>query len=307
MSNASRTPKNDRRDAAREKAREQRLRQQRREKRNRAVLQLSIGAVILAIVAVVAVVITGSVRPPGPGPANMANGGITLSGAGLTAVRTDAPSGDATPTPQPAQGGKVVIQAWEDFGCPGCQQFEQTNGAQIQQLVKSGAAVAQYFPVAILDSRFRDGDYSTRAANAAAAVANYSPDSYAAFHALLYRADVQPEETTQGLDDDRMIQLVRQVKPKNLAKIEQAIRDGRFKAWVGARTDDFTSDGGALKGTDFSARVQQDGSPSGPGTPTVLVNGRYYDSSTSFGSFVTQVGGTTSTSSTPTPTPSASK
>lgn len=304
MSNASRTPKNDRRDAAREKAREQRLRQQRREKRNRAVLQLSIGLVIVAIVAVVAVVIVNSVRPPGPGPQNMANGGITLAGSELAAVRTDAPAGDATPTPQPTRSGKVVIQAWEDFGCPSCQQFEQTNGAQIQQLVKSGAAVVQYFPVAILDHSFQDGDYSTRAANAAAAVANYSPDSYAAFHSLLYQSSVQPKETTQGLDDDRMIELVRQVKPKNLAKIEQAIRDGQFKSWVGARTDDFDSDGGALTGVDFGQRLSPDGSPSGPGTPTVLVNGQYYDGKASFGSFVTQVGGTAGT--TPAPSPSTS-
>ena len=100
MSNAARASKNERRDAAREKAREQRLRQQRRERRNRVVLQASIGVVILAIVAVVAVVIVNSVRPPGPGPRNMADGGITIQGAKLAAVTTSAPAADATPTPQ---------------------------------------------------------------------------------------------------------------------------------------------------------------------------------------------------------------
>lgn len=302
MSNAPKS-KNERRDAAREKAREERLRQQRRERRNKVVLQASIGLVILAIVAVVAVIIVNSVRPPGPGPANMANGGITIQGADLKAVRTDPLASGATPTPAVPTSGTVLIQAWEDFGCPACQSFEQTNGALIKQLVTSGAAQIQYFPIAILDSRFTDGDYSTRAANAAVAVANYSPDSFAAFHSLLYQTDVQPAEGTAGLDDDRLIALVKQVKPSNLSQIESAIRDKQFANWIGERTDEFTSDSGALKGVDFSKRLLADGTKSGPGTPTVLVNGQYYDSKTAFGSFVTSVGGAYTPTPTPTPTP----
>lgn len=306
MTNAPRGSKNERRDAAREKAREQRLRQQRRERRNKVALQATIGVVIVAIVAVVAVIIVNSVRPPGPGPRNMANGGISIEGAGLTAITTAAPAADATPTPQPTVGGgKVLIQAYEDFGCPACQSFEQTSGTQIKALITSGAAVVQYHPVAILDNNFTDGDYSTRAANAAAAVANYSPNTFPAFHSLLYETSVQPKEGTAGLTDDRLIALVKQVKPTNLAQITKAIRDQQFKSWVGARTDEFTSDSGPLKGVDFSQRLLSNGSPAGPGTPTVIVNGQYWDGKTDFGSFVTSVGGAISTAS-PTPTPSAS-
>lgn len=301
------TTKNERRDAAREKARAERLRQQRRERRNRVVLQLSIGVVILAIVAVVAVIIVNSVRPPGPGPQNMANGGIAIEGADLTAVKTAAPAADATPTPgATVSGGRVLIQAYEDFGCPACQTFEQTYGAQIEELVTSGAAVVEYHPVAILDARFTDGSYSTRAANAAAAVANWSPDSFPAFHALLYETSVQPAEGTAGLTDDRLIELVKQVKASNVAEITTAIRDQRFKNWIAARTDEFTSDSGPVQGVDFSKRLDPTGAPSGPGTPTVLVNGQYYDGKTDFGSFVTSVGGAVSGSPTPAPSGSAS-
>lgn len=304
MSNAPRS-KNERRDAAREKAREQRLRQQRRERRNKVVLQASIGLVIIAIVAVVAVIIVNSVRPPGPGPKNMANGGITISGADLKATRTNADPASATPTPQTtAAGGTVLIQAFEDFGCPACQQFEATNAALIKELVTSGAAVIEYHPVAILDNRFTDNSYSTRAANAAAAVANWSPDTYPAFHALLYQTSVQPTEGGPGLTDERLIALVEQVKASNQTQIAAAIRDEQFKAWVQARTDEFTSDSGALKGVDFTKRVDQTGAQVGAGTPTVLVNGQYYDSSTAFGAFVTSVGGAYSPTPTPTPTPS---
>lgn len=299
MSNAAaRQSKNERRDAAREKARQQRVRQQRRERRNRVVLQLSIGVVIVAIVAVVAVIIVNSVKPPGPGPRNMANGGITLTGADLKAVPTGAAAAAATPTPHPTTSGKVLIQAWEDFGCPDCKQFEDQNAAEIQQLVKSGAAQVQYFPVAILDLHFTDHDYSTRAANAGAAVANWSPDSYARFHALMYQD--QPEEGGPGLTDAKLMSIVRQSGATHLAQIDQAIKAQTYKNWVGARTDEFDHDAGALAKVDFPSSRQ------GPGTPTVLVNGRYYDGSTSFGSFVTSVGGAFTPSPSPTPTSSPS-
>ena len=291
MSNA-RPSKNERRDAAREKAREQRLKQQRREKRNRAVLQLSIGVVIVAIVAVVALVIVNSVRPAGPGPRNMANGGITISGASLKAIRTGPAAAGSTPSPQTPPAGKVLIQAWEDFGCPACRSFEEANGSTIAQLVKSGAAEVQYLPVSILDNRFQGG-YSTRAANAAAAVANWSPDSFPAFHSLMYQKDVQPEEGQAGLTDDRLIELVQQVKPQNLAQIEKAIRGQQYVKWVDARTEEFTKDGGAL------AKVKFPSSREGASTPTVLVNGQFYDGTTSFGAFVTSVGGAYTASPTP--------
>ena len=293
MSNASRASKNERRDAAREKAREERVRQQRRERRNRVVLQAAIGVVIVAIVAIVAVVIVNSVRPPGPGPRNMANGGISLQGADLTAVTTKAAAADATPSPQATvSGGRVLIQAYEDFGCPACRSFEERYGAQIKSLVTSGAAVVQYRPVAILDRNFTDGNYSTRSANAAAAVANWSPNAFPAFHELLYRSTVQPKEGTAGLTDDRLIALVKQAKATDVAQISKAIRDQRFKNWVGARTDEFIDKTGPLSAVDIPADKR--GS-----TPTIVVNGKYWDGTTDFGAFVTSVGGAA------TPSPSA--
>ena len=300
MSNASRPSKNERRDAAREKARQDRVRQQKREKRGRLVLQLSIGLVVVAIVAVVSVIIVNSVRPAGPGPANMASGGITLEGADLTAVRTAAPAAGATPSPQATGvGGKVLIQSYEDFGCPICQQFEQQYGEQIRQLVTSGAAVIQYHPVAILDRNFSDRTYSTRAANAAAAVANYSPDAFSEFHQELYKTGVQPQEGGPGLSDDRLIALAKQAGATNMTQITKAVRDQTFKNWVGARTDEFTEDGGPL------SRVKFPASRTGAGTPTLVVNGQYWDGTTDFGAFVTSVGGASAPGASATPSASA--
>lgn len=172
---------------------------------------------------------------------------------------------------------------------PICGQLEQQYGAQIKQLVTSFAAVIQYHPVAILNHSFTDNTYSTRAANAAAAVANYSPSAFATFHTLMYDPAVQPKKGTEGLSDDRLIALVKQAKVTNLPQIEQAIRHQTFKNWVGQRTDEFTSDAGPLRNIDFSKRLDSSGRKTGPGTPELIVNGQYWDGKTDFGAFIITV------------------
>jgi protein-disulfide isomerase len=266
MSSTPRPTKNERRDAAREKAKQQRVEQQRRERRRRWILQGSVGLVVVALVAVVAVIIVTATRPAGPGPKNMAAGGITITGASLTAVSSKAPAADAVPKPTKSTDGKTLITVFEDFGCPYCGQFESANRTYIEDLVKSGKADVQFMPVAILDRSFSD-KYSTRAGNAAAAVANYSPDQYFEFHRRLFAN--QPEEGGAGLTDDRLIAIAKAAGVSHLDEISSAIKSGRWNSWVTARTDEFTNKTGALAGADIpTANVGS--------TPTVLVDGKYY-------------------------------
>lgn len=215
----------------------------------------------------------------------MANGGITISGAAFTPESTGAAAADAVPTPEPTAGDAVRIQIFEDFGCPYCKDFESANSASIEAMVKAGTAEVQYFPVAILDRAFTD-EYSTRAANAAAAVANWSPDAWFDFHSRLYAA--QPTEGGAGLSDDRLIAIAREAGAERMTQIEQAIRESRFDDWVGTRTDEFSAKQGALARADIpSASIGS--------TPSVLVNGQYYTGAPSdaaaFEAFVTQVTG----------------
>ncbi|MFD1722337.1 DsbA family protein [Amnibacterium endophyticum] len=277
-----------RRELARTKAQQQREAQQRRDRRRRIALQASIGAVLIAVVVVITLVLTKAQPPVTAIPQHMPDGGITISGPDLQAVRGPAATSTTSAGSRTSFEGKVLIQEWEDFGCPACQRFEQTNAAQIEQLVRSGAAVVQYFPVAILDNRFAPGDdYSTRAANAAAAVANWSPDAYRAFHAALFRPGVQPAEGGAGLGDDRLVQIAQQVGAGHLPEIRRAVHDRRFTGWIAARTRDFTHNRGPLAAVDFPTTWQ------GPSTPTVLVDGHYYDGTTDFGAFVTGTAGST--------------
>ncbi len=305
---AGRRPsKNERRDAAREKARQLRQQQQRRERRTRVLIQGGVIVVILAVVAVVALVLVNSIAPSGPGPKNMADNGIVIT-KGLVADRTG--SGSATdPAQRLPQQGKVAIRTYEDFQCPICKGFETANAAQIKALVQAGKATLQIYPVSILDRESQGTRYSSRAANAAACVANFSPDDFYAFHGLLYAH--QPAEGGTGLTDAQLISYAKQSGASSMSSITTCIQKERYKGWVTDSTDTWLK--GHLPDSNVGAPDQY------YGTPIVLVNGKQYTGSTTdataFANFILASAAeytatptpTTSGSATPTPSPTPSK
>lgn len=277
MPNPARPTKLERREAARERSRAAMAAQKKRELRQKLLVRSGILLGIVAFVAVVALVIVTGIKPAGPGPRNMASDGIVI-GKGLMAERTAALSAgqEPTPTTTPSTDKVAHIRLYSDFLCPNCGAFEQQNGSYIKGLVKSGGATIEYHPIAILDRASMGTDYSTRAANAAAAVANYSPDSYFAFNEALFAA--QPAENSEGLSDARLKSIAGDVTGiDNLTSIEKAIDDREFAGWVA----DATSRAGdnAMQGSDLKKFV---------GTPTVIVNGKAWDGTKlTFTEFVT--------------------
>ncbi|NQX29799.1 thioredoxin domain-containing protein [Microbacteriaceae bacterium VKM Ac-2854] len=292
-----RLSKNQRREAAREKAKVLREQQKRRDRRNRVLLQGGVVVAVVAIVAIVALFFVNSIRPAGPGPANMASDGIVI-GEGLVAQTTGAIAADGTPTPTvpDTSSGAVDIRVYLDYLCPYCGQFETTNGDQIKEWVNQGAATVEIHPLAILTSRSNGTKYSERAANAAACVANTDPDSFFDFNALLFAN--QPEEGTDGLTNDELKGFVETAGAADTATINTCIDDKSFVSWVQDATDRATS--GPLPDTDVE-KVS--------GTPTVLVNGQSYTGSLTdpeaFSAFVLAAAGSSYSSATPTPTPTA--
>ncbi|MCJ1672568.1 MULTISPECIES: thioredoxin domain-containing protein [Rathayibacter] len=292
-----RLSKNQRREAAREKARRLREQQKRRDRVSRFALQGGLAIVVIAIVAVVVFAVTSSIRPAGPGPANMASDGVLVT-EGLVASTTPAIPADGTPTPSvlDTSTGTVDIRVYLDYLCPYCGQFEQTNGDQIKEWVTSGAATVEIHPIAILTTRSNGTKYSERAANAAACVADRSPDSFFDFNAALFAE--QPAEGTDGLSDDQLKQAAADAGVEDTAAVNSCIDDQSFVSWVRAATERATS--GPLPGTEVA---------SVSGTPTVLVNGEAYTGSLTdadaFSSFVLSAAADTYSSATPTPTPAA--
>lgn len=149
---------------------------------------------------------------------------------------------------------KAVVSLYEDFLCPHCRDFEQKFGPTINQLIDSGAIAAEYNMVAILDSP-SNGNYSSRAGNAAYCVADESTEAFRRFHAALYAQ--QPGETGGSFPDDaRLIEVARQAGAGGT--VPDCINKGKYVSMV--------------QGLASAAGIQS--------TPTVKINGQEFDIST---------------------------
>ena len=302
-SNQPRQTRNERREAAREKARILREQQRKRERRNRALIVTGVTVVVALIAAVIIVIVVQNTKPAGPGPANMASDGIVLTAGedgGIVAVETPALAAGEAPTPTvPDESGEVAnIVMYIDYLCPFCGQFEATNSESIRTMVESGAATVEVHPIAILTNKSAGTQYSLRAANAAACVADSSPESFFDFNAILF--ENQPEEGSTGLTDDELKALAEEVGVSNGSTIDTCIDDVQFRSWVQEATNRALTE--PVPNTDPEL-------PSVTGTPTVLVNGQQYggalEDPQEFQAFVLQATRATFNDSgaTPTPTP----
>jgi protein-disulfide isomerase len=208
------------------------------ERRRRTVVGGVAAAVVLVVVLVVVVVVQTR-RTDTPADA--------AAPAGTVADGTAFPVGE--------QDAPVTVTVYADYQCPVCQRFEEANAGTLAQLAADGRILLEQRPIAILD-RFSTTDYSTRALNAAAVVADEAGiDAFSQFSQLLF-AD-QPAEGGAGLPDDQLVELAAQAGAGGAA-VEQGIRDLRFEDWT--------------------AQVTEAASRAGvTGTPTVLVDGEPLD------------------------------
>ncbi len=289
---------NQRREAARQKARELREQHRRQERRNRVFLQGGIGLGILVVLGIIALVVATSIQRPAAGPANMRSDGIII-GKELKAVRTAAIPADGKPvaTVRDKKSTVVSIRIYLDYFCPVCKSFETANKSQITGWLKTGAATLEIHPISLLDRSSQGTRYSSRAANAGACVANYSPDDYWAFTQAMYAR--QPTEGTVGLSNSQIIGVIKSAKVHNLPKISACVNREKFKSWVDAATT--RAENGPLPDSNVKTVT---------GTPTIIVNGVQYvltstnvASASAFAAFVEQTAGAQFNGGGPTPTP----
>lgn len=288
--------KKDRREQAREHARLLREEAKRKARRRKWFLQGGIALGIVAVLAIVALVIVNSVKPEGPGPKNMASDGIVLTGATAVKSTPGIPSG-GQPTPTAlSDDGVPHIRVYLDYQCPYCNQFETTNGPQLASWLDAGKVTLEVHPIAMLDSSSLGSRYSSRAANAAACVANYEPEKFLKVNTALFAN--QPQEGTKGLPNDKLLSILKGAGASSKS-ITDCVNDETFRSWVSNAT----------------TRALTKPLPNSPlkkinGTPTILVGkqpytGGYTDAK-AFAEFVmAQVGAQGGATPTPTPTPSA--
>jgi protein-disulfide isomerase len=259
----ARPSKNERRDAAREQARVLREQQARRDKRNKIIAIGGLAAAVVTLVVVAAIIIIPSL---GPGIAYSADDADTVSLADVTAPAAAEDNG-AIPVGQdgvagvPAADGDVVVSVYFDYMCPYCGQFEAANDAELAQLREEGGVTVEYHPISFLDAQSSGAEYSTRAGNAAAVVADQDPEHFAAFSSALFAN--QPEEGTKGLTDEEIADLATEVGVPSA--IVDAFTDTApdaewrtFAPWLAATTNQASDDLGGIS------------------TPTVLIDGEQF-------------------------------
>jgi len=271
--NEPRLSKAERTAQARERAREIREAQLKKDKRNKLLIGWGIVVAVVVIIAIVAVTLmqgiqnSAPIADKGPTPANgNVHGGVTLL-KGTEVAKSEAASVDlaslpSAPATKPAtvvapgaeaEAGKPVkVVAYIDFICPVCKRFETTYGETLTKLRDEGKISLEYRALGFLD-RSSTTNYSSRAANAAACVANTSPDKYAAFFDLLFER--QPAEGGAGISDNDLKKMATEV---GAANIDSCVENKTYRPFVKVITQEAENIGVT-------------------GTPTVFIDGKQWD------------------------------
>ena len=262
-SNENKPTRNQQREEARAKAKALREQHKKGERRKRLGLQVGIGAVVIAAIAIVAgAIATGSNSPASAAaPANLIfDGGLKL-GTGAQMFTKD-----FTPAPAPSASANSSsvpnIVIYLDYQCPICQSFEVPNSSQIKSWVNTGAATLEIHPLSFLDGRATPNEYSSRAGNAAICVAEYAPNSFFDYNALLF--ENQPKEGTAGPSNDELVADLAKVQITATDKLTSCIKNKQFGPWLLDHTSKVLSS--PIPGTNQTV----------DGTPYILVNGQRY-------------------------------
>jgi len=239
---------------ARQKAKTIRDAQLKKEKRNSWLIRGGVLAAAVAIVVVIALIViqTNKANEPiasnGPVPANTnVYGGIEFGKDGVlippttaettvdtaklpaqpTAAATKASGLDEIGIKATAAGKPAQAVIYLDFMCPACNNFEKQYSDQLTKWQNDGTITLEYRPLNFLD-RFSSGtNYSSRAAAAAACVADTSPDKYKTFFDSLFAN--QPAENGKGLDNATLVKLATEA---GAADISSCVNDKTFRPYV---------------------------------------------------------------------------
>lgn len=256
--NTPRPSKADRRDSARAEALKLREDAQRREKRNRLFAIGGLAAAVVVLVVAVILILGQEAKPiayRGSEPLDIAQVTTpsTANETGGIPVGTDLVAGSS------AGEDAVVVEVVFDYQCPHCANFEAVNAADIESLLESGNVEFVFRPVSFMDYASNGKEFSTRAANAAAVVADKSPEHYLDFHTALLAN--QPQGN--GLTDDEIGEIalgvgVPQATVDEFTTTAPNSDERLYSRWIAAATEYTNNDLGGLT------------------TPAILVNGERF-------------------------------
>lgn len=172
--------------SARERLAEERKRQAEKQKKMRALL-VSVGALVLIGIVVVAVVLVQSDKDDSKSAdvalapiSRQADGSVVMAKAGVEAP---------------------VLDVYEDFQCPGCKAFESATSKTVKQLASEGKVKVVYRPFSL----FRESQEPTKGNSARALNASFCApaDKWMAYHDILYKK--QGPENSKGFENKELI------------------------------------------------------------------------------------------------------
>lgn len=195
------------------------------------------------------------------------------------------------------QQAPVLVDLYEDFQCPVCNNLEQGGLTKdFDAKIKATTIKVNYHVMSFLDSLSNGNRYSSRAANAGYCAADQSVDAFAKFHDILYGKNAdgqnnQPAEGSNGRPDSQLIDWGKQAGITN-ADFSTCVTSDQHKDLVAGVTD-----AASKRGVN--------------GTPTVFVNGKLVGKSGSVPTLaqidaaIQAALATSKSTAAPSPTPSA--
>ncbi|MEU4387658.1 thioredoxin domain-containing protein [Promicromonospora sp. NPDC023805] len=272
-----------RRDAARAEALALQKKQQSREKRSRLIVVSALVLGIIVLIGAVVLIILEGQKTPMEKVDNLPAGVVEQTGI---PVGADGVAGTEN------EGAKT-LDVYVDYMCPICGQFESLNNASITEMREAGDLTLVVHPVSILNRASQGTEYSTRAASAAAWVADKAPEQFNAFHEALFAS--QPEENTPGLSDEQLAQVAEQagVPADVAAGIASGDADDTYAEWVTASSEVAGSTKSLLN------------AEGGFGTPTVVIDGERFEGWQAPGGLTEAITGEAPASEEPSAEPSA--
>jgi protein-disulfide isomerase len=144
----------------------------------------------------------------------------------------------------------VRVDAYIDFLCPFCRQFEDASGDSLKQMVAEQLITLVYHPLGFLD-RLSTTGYSSRASAASGCASDGG--RFEAYKDALFA--VQPEEGGPGLSDEQLVAVGADVG-LDVDSFAACVTAGRYLPWAG-----FISERALKRGVSGTPSVYVAGTP----------------------------------------------
>ncbi|HET6561023.1 MAG TPA: DsbA family protein [Marmoricola sp.] len=214
----------------------------RKEAKRRRLLTALGGLVIVGLVAAIIVAVVQATQG-GDSPSSSAPGKVVQP---ANASDWSIPVGD--------KDAPVTVAIYYDYMCPACGALEAANGDELDRLLEDGTARIELRPISFLDKQSSGTEYSTRAGNAIATVADGAPEHVWELHQALYAE--QPEEGSEGLSDEQIAEIATDAGVPSA--VVARFTEDTYEGWIAAATE-----------AAFDSGVE--------GTPTVLIDGERFE------------------------------